>query len=125
MELWRRRVLGSLWLGYRHRIVDIHGVSMGCDVSLNSGAWVVVLALVYGSRRRWRSHVLTTLPACIGEKSGFFEISTISTINLTLVVILNHCLRLGAHVSSDSSEVGTKVPDVLHKITLLGHRPIA
>lgn len=118
-------MLGSLWLRHRHCIVDIHGVSMGCNVPLNSGPWVVVLALVYGSWRRWRSHVLTTLPTCVGEKSGLFEIGTISTIYLTLVMILNHSLRLGAHVSSNSSEVGTEVPDVLHEITLLGHRPIA
>lgn len=118
-------MLGSLWLWPGHRIIDIHGVSVGCDVPLDSGTWVIVLALVYGGWRRWRSHVLTTLPACVGEEGGFFEVGTISTIYLTLVMILNHSLRLGAHVSSDSSEVGTKVPDVLHKVTLLGHRPIA
>jgi hypothetical protein len=87
--------------------------------------WVVVLAFVDGGWSWWRAHVLATLAAGVRNNGRFFKISAVSTINLALIMILNHCLRLGSHVGSDGSEVRAKVRNVLDKIALFWYRPIA
>jgi hypothetical protein len=125
MELWRRRVFGSLRLRYRNCIVDIHSIPVRRDVPLNSGSWIVVFTLVDGRRRRRRAHIFAAFTACVCEKRSFFEIGTVATIYLTLIVILNHGLRFGAHVCGNGSEICAEMSNVFNKVALLWHRPIA
>ena len=112
-------------LSHRRGVIDVHCIAVWCNTPRNSRTRVVVLAFVDGSWSWWRAHVLTTLAARVRNNGRFFKVSAVATINLALIMILNHSLRLRSHVGSDGSEIRAEVRNVLDKIALFGYRPIA
>ncbi len=104
--------------------VDVHRVSLRRKWSLRIGRHTIVLALLYWCRSRRRTDIFTASPAFVCIDGRLLELRSTATFDLALVVVLDHSLRLRAHVCGYCAEISTKMANVLNKVILLRDRPI-
>jgi hypothetical protein len=112
-------------------VVQVHGIGVvgirtrRAFLRRERGTGVLVFPLDDRCRCGRSTDALASFFARVSFACETPELIVATTIDLPLIMILNHDLRLGAHVSGDGVEIGAEMRDVTLEICLLGNGPIA
>ena len=100
-------------------LVNLHGVRVRSKSAWGGGLRLVILSLYDRRRRGWWPNIDTILSPAIGFLCGILQLRLVCIDYQALIIILNHRLRLGAHMVGDRCEIGAEVRDVFSEVLLL------